>query len=824
MVKNVLFKKDLREIKENIKQYMTVIIIAILAVALFTGIYANWQDFKDKVDTIYQRSNMADGIITSSGNQKDIKTYLDGEDITYEERLYLTAKVDSYNVVVMTFNENSTIDVPAYQSVDDITSNMVLVDENFLIKTELNVGDTFTLTVPSLTNMLDNLELENILKDLDLDSILSRLGLEDIFKNIDIADILDFLGLDLSDVKLTFRVAGTMTHPEALDNGEYQANTIYLGEDALVEAVVNLVNNLINEHQILLPSNLVSNVLIKFLPDLLPSFYNQILLKGDNTSQIISYVADNYDVLYALNRADLPTNMNIESDILQAKQLIYIFPVLFYLVAVLIILTSIQELINKEKKNIGLLKALGYSNVEILLHYTNSFVILCIIGGIIGMIIGPLIIPPVMNQKYQILYQLPDIKVPFFRPFYLLSVLLLIVIVYLTAIMALASILREVPASSIRGDNSYQMKATLFDKLPIKKDKFLTLKMALRNMKRKVSRTLMVILGVTGCSALLLCGFGIEDTLDYSVNQEITLIPFDLNLSYDDEGSRAKELEKIEDITYIDEYTKVSINIKKDKMISSYLFILPEVSHIFVPKYDEGSCLISSKVASEINAKVGDFITFIYNGTSYRIRITDIIDISFSQGIFISCANNLISISPTNCWLKTIDSSLNDDILAKCLEIEGISYGTTLSSLKAEAESRLASINIMTNTIKIFAILLAIVVLYNLALLNFKDRIKDIATLKVLGFNLREIAASFLLEIIILTVFSSLIGLVLGYPLMYGVLVINENPLLSYIYHINVSSYLYTLLLTAGFGIVINLLMSAFVNKVKMVESLKAVD
>ena len=109
-------------------------------------------------------------------------------------------------------------------------------------------------------------------------------------------------------------------------------------------------------------------------------------------------------------------------------------------------------------------------------------------------------------------------------------------------------------------------------------------------------------------------------------------------------------------------------------------------------------------------------------------------------------------------------------------------------------------------------------------MLNFKERIKDIATLKVLGFEVREIAASFLLEILLLTLVGSAIGLVLGYPLMYAVLAINENPLLSYIYHINVISYVITFVITAGFSVIINLVMSSFVNKVKMVESLKAVD
>ncbi len=768
MVKNVLFRKTLREIKENINQYITVIIIAILSVTLFTGIYANWQDFAYKVDLIYQKSNMADAIVMTDNNQQDIKTYLDSNSINYEERLYLLGTVKNYNVIVASFNEKSTIDIPAYASVDKIDASMVLVDENFLIKNELNINDTFTLNVSNI----------------------------------------NILGIELSNIALEFTISGTMTHPEALDNSEYQPNFLYIGEEAIAKAI----------------NQLYTNINIDIILNIIPSLYNQILIKDLNAASVIDYINNNYTTLYALNRSDLPSNMNIEADIIQAKQLIYIFPIIFYLVALLIILTSISQLIDKEQKNIGLLKALGYSNWEILMHYTNIFVILCLIGGIIGIILGPLIIPAVMNQKYDILYQIPNIATPIFRPFYLLSVLLLIVIVYLTAIIALTNILKKVPATSIRGENSYNMKATLFDHLPTKKENFLTLKMALRNMKRKISRTLMVLFGVMGCSALLLCGFGIEDTLDNSIATEKELIPFDITLSYNTNISLKENYKNISNILYADEYTKLQVNIINDKMISSYLFILPETSHIFVPTYDEFSCLISSKVANEINAQAGDKIRFIYDGISYDVTITDIVDLSLSQGIFISRASNLLDIAPNNCWVKLNDNTKSEDTLEEFLSIDDISSGMTMSELEQEAENRLSSIRIMTNTIKIFAILLAIVVLYNLALLNFKERIKDIATLKVLGFSHKEIAASFLIEILILTVAASLLGLAIGYPLMYGVLVINENPLLSYLYNINISSYIYTLLLTGGFGIMVNLLMSTFINKVKMVESLKAVD
>ena len=275
---------------------------------------------------------------------------------------------------------------------------------------------------------------------------------------------------------------------------------------------------------------------------------------------------------------------------------------------------------------------------------------------------------------------------------------------------------------------------------------------------------------------------------------------------------------------YIDEYAKLDVSISAKNTIDSYVYILPEESHIFVPEYDENSCLITSKVADEIGANIGDEISFIYGNNSYKTKITNIIDISFSQGIYISSASDILNASPTNCWLKIKDISKADSILEELLEIDGIYDGITLANLRLQAEDKLAAVRIMTNTIKVFAILLAIVVLYNLALLNFKERMKDIATLKVLGFTTKEIASSFLIEVLLLTLVGSAIGLALGYPLMYGVLAINENPLLSYLYHIDVSSYLITLLIRAGFSIIINLIMSTFTRKVKMVESLKAVD
>ena len=518
--------------------------------------------------------------------------------------------------------------------------------------------------------------------------------------------------------------------------------------------------------------------------------------------------------------------MTVDADVNQAKQLIYIFPVIFYLVAILIILTSISQLINRESKNIGILKALGFKNSQILFHYMKIFMVLGLIGSILGIILGPIIVPNVMGNKYNILYQLPTIDLPFFRFEYLISVFILIVITALTSLFACWESLKMVPAASLRGENSVQMNTTFLARFKIFKQIPLTILMAFRNMKRKISRTLMVILGVLGCSALLVCGFGIEDTINYGLDLELdNLIPYDVSVTYADYTCKETELRNIAGIKEVDEYAKYSINVEKEDLISSYLYLLPEEAHVFTPTYERDTLIVSSRVAAEIGCRVGDEISFIYNNQKYQIRVDQIVDFCVSQGLFISKSRfSAIDYQPTGAWISTEDVSQNAAVASAISNIAGVLTTQTMAEMREHANNTISSIKMMTLTIKIFAILLAVVVLYNLALLNFKERVKDIATLKVLGFSRFEVASSFMIEIIFLTFVGALIGLLFGYPLLVAVLSINENPLIAYIYHINVTSYLWTVLITCGSSLLINLLFAFLTNKVEMVESLKSVE
>lgn len=770
---DVLKVKVAREIKSNFKSYLSVILIAALAVTLFTGIWANYRDFQDKLNEIYTASSMCDGMITMNAADEDVENFLKEKSVTYQKRIFATAKVDGKSVYIATFSADDKLDLP-YSSSVKVDEYGVYADENFAKNHKC--GEDFDVTT-------DIALAENV----------------------------------------TLNLTGTIVHPESLGNSIYNPSFIYVGKKALVKSLAISLDR----YKTLF--GYTDEAFEEFVEGYLVDYENQYLIKSDDAASLIEEAKTNFSgkesFVYALERSNLPTNVTIEADVTQAKQLLYIFPVIFYLVALLIILTSVSQLINREQKNIGILKALGYSKIEILWHYTDVFIVLGLIGSAIGILLGPAIIPKVMGVKYGILYQLPKIRTAFFRWEYLASLAILVVIILLTSVFACLDSINKVPARSLRGDNSVKMTLTSLSKFKIFNKVSLSVRMAFRNMRRKISRSLMVILGVAGCSALLLCGFGVENTINYGLDLELGhYTPYDVTVSYSDGLSHFDDISALEGVVAVDEYAKYSVTAQGEKVLSSYVYVMPSDPKIIDFGYDDNSVLVSSKLAKDIGVSAGDNVSFVYEGATYTAKVTEIIDLCITQGIIIS--EYLFAetyFPPTGAFVKT-ESGFAAATAESIAGEKGILSATTMSDMRLHADEVLSSIRVMTMTIRIFAILLAVVVLYNLALLNFKERTKDIATLKVLGFSRFEIASSFIIEIIALTFFGSLIGLTLGYPLLYAVLSINETPLICYIYHIASNSYLYTVLLTCGTSFAINLFFAFLTNKVKMVESLKSVE
>ncbi|MCI7268522.1 MAG: FtsX-like permease family protein, partial [Mollicutes bacterium] len=230
--------------------------------------------------------------------------------------------------------------------------------------------------------------------------------------------------------------------------------------------------------------------------------------------------------------------------------------------------------------------------------------------------------------------------------------------------------------------------------------------------------------------------------------------------------------------------------------------------------------------------KVGDKIDFICGGVKYSDMKVDKIFYTFANNSLFVYQETLPELSKTslNAWvnLKT-DSKGNairdkEEIRKDLLALDGVSSLVSREDNAKRISSYMTSIKSMTNTIKFFAILLAVVVLINLAILNFEERSRDIATLRVLGFSRFEISRSLVYEVMILTIIGALLGLLLGYPLEYLVLSTNITPLISWIYIIYWYSFVIGFLLSVVTAFVVNIIISNRVNKVLMAESLKSVE
>lgn len=367
--------------------------------------------------------------------------------------------------------------------------------------------------------------------------------------------------------------------------------------------------------------------------------------------------------------------------------------------------------------------------------------------------------------------------------------------------------------------------------------------MALRNIRVHLSRSFMVVIGIMGCTGLLISGMGIEDTINYGKDYDIaSYLDCDYLLSYNSgtkKESLKDEILAINGVKEMAEYSQVQTTASyKEKNVDMTIFYFSYTSPFF--KYDDSltdghwdlnSVAISESKADSLGCKVGDTIKFTYGNKSYEYVVFYIFYAFSNNSLFVyqETIPDLVETS-TKAWVNLVKDSSGSfiveekEIEQKFLAIDGISSLTSREANNKRIESYMSSIKSMTNTIKIFALLLAVVVLINLTILNFEERKRDIATLRVLGFSRFEIAKSLIYEVMILTIVGALIGLALGFPLEYLVLSTNITPLISYKYTIFWYTYIFSFLLSVLTAFVVNILISYRINKINMAESLKSIE
>jgi putative ABC transport system permease protein len=520
-----------------------------------------------------------------------------------------------------------------------------------------------------------------------------------------------------------------------------------------------------------------------------------------------------------------------------------VFPVFFFLVAALVCMTTMTRMVDEQRNEMGTLKALGYSKLQIASKYIIYALIASILGSILGCSLGMYLFPTVIFNAWNTLYNIDQIKFLFQPGLILLASGSVTGITLLATLYSIYSELIEMPSQLMRPKAVKAGKKILLERITFiwKRLSFLQ-KVTARNIFRYKKRFFMTIIGIAGCSALLVAGFGINDSISDIVNQQYNVIyHYDATVSAktSEITSQIKSLKGIKDV-YEEDHLAVTTKIE-NKDISTTVHIISNDKKFkdFCTLFngnkefdlDDSSVLISQKMATKLNKKAGDTIKIKdANNKVIKAKIKGVFTnyvghhIYASESLYKSWNTNA---KTTHIYLiksKKTTKKFERNLGNKIMDIDGVQSVTFYSSLQKNYKDMIKSISYIVVVLVISAACLAFVVLYNLSNVNISERKREIATIKVLGFTRKEVDAYINRETILLTILGSLIGLGIGIGLHHLIMNLAEMDDIMFGRTINSISYVISFAMTIGFNAIINLCMHKKLNNIQMVESLKAVE
>ena len=553
------------------------------------------------------------------------------------------------------------------------------------------------------------------------------------------------------------------------------------------------------------------------------------------------------------DREELPEYTDYGDNADRLRNIGQVFPVIFFLVAALISLTTMTRMVEEQRTQIGTLKALGYKKSAIAAKYICYAFFATLLGSVLGMLIGEKIIPYIIITAYGIMYHnvANTISIDYQPGFALIASTASVVCTVGATLFASGKELQETPASLMRPPAPKEGKRVLLERLTfIWKHLSFSWKSTIRNLFRYKKRLIMTVFGIAGSMGLMLVGFGIQDSIS-----DIAAIQYRELQHYDGmviEDSDATEEEHAELFEYMKEneqiahcnrvqMTKISAP-KGSSNISIYLFVPESLSEfardvtlknrITGETYeltDEGAA-ISEKTASLLGLKVGDMIPLKKGDKEYKVRVAVITENYMSHYLYMTprVYEQTFGEKPEyENIVFTMQEDCKDDLEmagSRILANPGALSISYTSSLASQVDRMLSTLDAVILVLIVSAGMLAFVVLYNLNNINITERQRELATLKVLGFYDGEVSQYVLRENVILTVLGIMFGAVFGILIHRYVITTVEVDAVMFGRNIKPLSFLYSGILTSIFSIVVNGVMHFKLKTIDMVESLKSVE
>ena len=760
----MLFRKMLRDFKDHKAQFLSIFLMALIGVFAFTGISGEVVGMVEVSSSYYEDTNLADGWIYG----EEI-----GDDVFSDIKSMDEIKDAQREMVVDT--------VANYSSDPDITLHIVEGKQN-ISKFYLFKGEDFN------PNDEEGIWIDKRFAD---------------GRNLDIGDEIT-LKFDGKEVSKTVR--GIMYSPEYV---------YYIQEGSL------------------LPD--FSQVGFAYMPSKGADFdieYNTIALDAyedldekDFKSALEETLGQKAYVQYV----DRDNNVGIKTlqdEIDQHKMFSGIFPAIFVLVSLLTLVTTMSRVISAQRMQIGTLKAMGYSNKSIILHYLSYGFVLSLTGSVIGLVIGPLTIPYLFYPTMSSTYSLPSWGPSWDISFFFVAGLMVVSSVLISYI-SVKGISDENPAETIRPKAPKLVSSGLIERTKIWERFSFNERWNYRDAKRNKTRAIMSVFGVFACALLVMSAFGMVDSIndveDWQYNQ---IYNFNSKLILE-ENITDSQLDHILDETGGEGIREEAIELKyKGIKRTGTLTVMNDSEYYRVTDanrnyihLDPDGIAISDKMSEVLGLKVGDKVRWHVAGNPKWIdsEITETYSIPFGQGLIMSP--------------KTFDREGGDEynyssnvVLTKKnvnKNYTGVSSITTMDDIRSGWSIMTEPMDMMVSVLTTFAIVLAVVVLYNLGLLSFTEIQRELATLKVLGFNSKSLRRLLLTQ----NLWFSTIGFILAIPgayILMGIMMGSTGDEYCFPINIYLWNFVVSFLITFGLSVLVNLAFSRKIKKVNMVESLKS--
>lgn len=557
---------------------------------------------------------------------------------------------------------------------------------------------------------------------------------------------------------------------------------------------------------------------------------------------------------YVYDRSNLPEHDGYGENADRMRAIGKVFPVIFFLVAALISLTSMTRMVEEQRTQIGTMKAIGYSKWAIVSKYLSYALLATAGGSIIGVLIGEKVLPFIIIYAYGIMYQhIPEILVPYDWAYAIEASIAAVACTMFATVFSCYRELGEQPAALMRPPAPKIGKRVLLEYVGViwKRLNF-TWKSTIRNLMRYKKRFFMTIFGIGGCMALMLVGYGIRDSVFEIADIQYTEIQtydgnliLKENLSEDEHQELTDSLEQNQDIArFMDAYMKNLVLTKDGHERETYVMVLgqPKDSEKYVHFHDrktkeayelsDDGAIISEKTAKLLNAKVGDTISIKdENEGNKEIVIQNICENYMGHYLYMTPKYyekvygekpeyNTVLFSVQDSYTRQQMEEAGEKILARD-EVLSLSY---MKDIEKRLNDMLKSLNLVIIVLIVSAGMLAFVVLYNLNTINIAERKRELATLRVLGFYNPEVAAYVYRENILLTLIGTIVGAGLGKILHLFIIETVEVPAAMFGRIINLPSYIYSFLFTILFSMIVNGVMYFKLRKIDMVESLKSIE